>query len=347
MSNVWRCALVGLVCMAPTAARACLNAVEETRARVSPREIEAAQRALAERRDFDALDLLRKIMVNRSAPPRVARRIELLAQVATMRCESAVGQVNFAAYADWLHARRGEKEDPYLLAREAEALVGDRRDSEASTILEDLAARDVMPDAPAWQVLADVRARAGNSATADEARATCGRLAARPEVCALVTPKIEVEALQRAQGAVAAMRRLLTEGVTGLSANGVPRRITHAPDVIPGALQVNGPLDREIVRRIIRRHLNEVRFCYERELMKQPVLDGRVQVQFTISGEGQVVASAVQSSTLSSPPVEECIAAAHRRWEFPKPAGGGQVIVSAPFALKRAGDDSKLLGTDF
>jgi len=82
-----------------------------------------------------------------------------------------------------------------------------------------------------------------------------------------------------------------------------------------------------------------VKFCYERELVKSPNLMGRVMVQFTISAQGSVLASLVQSSTMNNVPAEQCIAAAVRRWEFPKPQGGGIVVVTYPFVLKSAGID--------
>ena len=62
-----------------------------------------------------------------------------------------------------------------------------------------------------------------------------------------------------------------------------------------------------------------------------------VEDQITISATGQVVVSNVQSSTLKNPKVETCIAQAVRRWLFPKPKGGGIVIVSYPFVLKSSG----------
>jgi hypothetical protein len=37
--------------------------------------------------------------------------------------------------------------------------------------------------------------------------------------------------------------------------------------------------------------------------------------------------------------VEQCIASAVRRWEFPKPQGGGIVQVSYPFVLKASGGE--------
>ncbi|HJZ87369.1 MAG TPA: AgmX/PglI C-terminal domain-containing protein [Polyangia bacterium] len=123
----------------------------------------------------------------------------------------------------------------------------------------------------------------------------------------------------------------------GRGAGGLGGRRAHAPDVIPGTAQVRGSLDKEIIRRIVHRHLNEVKFCYESEAIKRPELAGRVQIQWTISGTGQVIASAVASSTTGNATVDNCIAQAVRRWEFPKPQGGGIVIVNYPFVLQTAG----------
>jgi TonB family protein len=123
----------------------------------------------------------------------------------------------------------------------------------------------------------------------------------------------------------------------GRGAGGLGGRRAKAPDVIPGTANVRGSLDKEIIRRIIRRHINEVKFCYEQELTKKPNLGGRIMVQFTIAASGQVIASVLQNSTMGSPKVENCTVQAVRRWEFPKPLGGGIVIVSYPFVLTPAG----------
>jgi TonB family protein len=123
----------------------------------------------------------------------------------------------------------------------------------------------------------------------------------------------------------------------GRGAGGLGGRRAHAPDVIPGTANVRGSLDKEIIRRIIRRHINEVKFCYEQELTKKPTLGGRIMVQFTIAASGQVIASVLQNSTMGSAKVENCTVQAVRRWEFPKPLGGGIVIVSYPFVLTPAG----------
>ena len=121
-------------------------------------------------------------------------------------------------------------------------------------------------------------------------------------------------------------------GAGGLGGRRAQRARRH-----PRPANVRGSLDKEIIRRIIRRHINEVKYCYEKELMKKADLSGRVSVQFTIAATGQVIASVLQSSTMGNLRVENCIVQAVRRWEFPKPLGGGIVIVSYPFVFTAAG----------
>jgi TonB family protein len=115
-------------------------------------------------------------------------------------------------------------------------------------------------------------------------------------------------------------------------------RKTMTPQIMQGVVSSQGVLDKEIIRRIVRRHLNEVKYCYEQALAKQPKLDGRIVMKFTIAGTGQVIASFVQSSTLGSPAVEMCVANAIKRWDFPAPSGGGLSMVSYPFTFSPAGN---------
>lgn len=116
-----------------------------------------------------------------------------------------------------------------------------------------------------------------------------------------------------------------------------PRRAT-TPNIVLGVSTVRGALDKEIVRRVIRLHLNEVKYCYEQELARRPSLGGRVVVHFAISASGQVLTSALQSSTMGNATVETCTVQAVRRWQFPQPQGGGLVLVSYPFVLTPAGN---------
>jgi hypothetical protein len=96
---------------------------------------------------------------------------------------------------------------------------------------------------------------------------------------------------------------------------------------------VRGSGDKELIRTIIRRHIDEVKRCYESKLMSRPQLSGRLVIQFVIDARGLVTASQVQSSTLDDRDVDACVGRAVCGWEFPKPLGGGIVIISYPFLL--------------
>jgi TonB family protein len=105
------------------------------------------------------------------------------------------------------------------------------------------------------------------------------------------------------------------------------------PDTIPGRASVRGKMDPDVVRRIVRRHINEMKFCYEEGLRAQPAMAGRGVVEFTIDATGAVIGSVLQSSTLDNATVENCLVTAVRRWKFPEPEGGGSVVVSYPFVF--------------
>ena len=88
------------------------------------------------------------------------------------------------------------------------------------------------------------------------------------------------------------------------------------------------------IRRVVRAHINEVRYCYNQGLAKDANLKGRVAVQFTIGGTGKVTSAVVGETDLKDRGVGSCIAQAVKRWSFPKPASGGAAIVTYPFILQ-------------
>lgn len=99
-------------------------------------------------------------------------------------------------------------------------------------------------------------------------------------------------------------------------------------------MDVEGPLDKNIIRRIVRAHINEVRYCYNQGLSKDAELEGRVAVQFKIGAKGSVTESTVVSTTMEDSGVPECIAEAVARWKFPRSPDGEPVVVTYPFVLE-------------
>lgn len=111
-------------------------------------------------------------------------------------------------------------------------------------------------------------------------------------------------------------------------------RSGKVPSVRQAAAEVKGSLDKDIIRRIVRAHINEVRYCYNQGLLKDPTLSGRVKITFTIGSAGSVTDATLDESTVSDATVGTCIAKAIKRWKFPKPDGGGNVVVTYPFLLE-------------
>ncbi len=107
--------------------------------------------------------------------------------------------------------------------------------------------------------------------------------------------------------------------------------------VVPGKTTVVGGLSKDVIAKVIKRHQNEIKYCYEQELAKQPDLSGKVAVLFTIDPTGGVNEANVTESSLNNNNAESCMIARIRRWKFPEPQGGGVVTVNFPWIFNAAG----------
>jgi hypothetical protein len=92
-----------------------------------------------------------------------------------------------------------------------------------------------------------------------------------------------------------------------------------------------GALDRSLIDEVIKRHMNQIRYCYQRELTKNAALGGKIVIKFTIAKDGTVSAASTKSTTMNNASTESCIVGRFLRMQFPEPKGGGIVIVSYPF----------------
>jgi len=101
---------------------------------------------------------------------------------------------------------------------------------------------------------------------------------------------------------------------------------------------VTGSLDKELIRQVIHRNRNQIRYCYESQLQRHPKLNGKVSVRFIISASGAVASSNVADASTNNAELETCVAGRVRTWQFPKPKGGGVVVVTYPFVFKQSGD---------
>jgi len=109
---------------------------------------------------------------------------------------------------------------------------------------------------------------------------------------------------------------------------------TSAPIVYTGVASVSGELDKETVRRYIQTKMDQIRWCYQQEVQKNPDLAGQIVLQWTIAPTGKVVGVSVSSSTMNNQSVEQCIVSRVGTWVFPSPKGGGAVKVTYPFIFR-------------
>ncbi len=107
------------------------------------------------------------------------------------------------------------------------------------------------------------------------------------------------------------------------------------PSVTLVALRVQGKLSKKVVRRILRRHLGEMKYCHARALKRDPDLHGRIAVKFTIASTGQVIIAKIESTSLNRRDVHSCVTRGIKRWLFPPPKENGIVIVSSTFEFAK------------
>jgi hypothetical protein len=110
-----------------------------------------------------------------------------------------------------------------------------------------------------------------------------------------------------------------------------PRTPVSAPTISLGPVSVAGGLDTATVGRYVKRNSQKLSYCYEKELLSKPTLQGVVTAEFTIGADGLVK---VSSAAGVDKQVEACVANVIKDIEFPKPVRGREVNVSYPITYQ-------------
>ena len=98
-----------------------------------------------------------------------------------------------------------------------------------------------------------------------------------------------------------------------------------------GQASATGDLDKDIIRRYVRRKMPRIKYCYEQAALDDPSLAGTVVTNFTIDAKGAVknLSARGMNSAVSS-----CVGEAIESIQFPKPQNGRDVDVSYPFIFR-------------
>ena len=118
------------------------------------------------------------------------------------------------------------------------------------------------------------------------------------------------------------------------------RNTTHKPDeveILKGEVRVPSTMDKETIRRVIHAHMNEIRFCYEKELPAQPDLEGKLVMSFVVLRDGRVASAQAVSSTMHNTSIGGCVSQTLGRLSFPMPASSPIASVQYPFVFHHAG----------
>lgn len=97
---------------------------------------------------------------------------------------------------------------------------------------------------------------------------------------------------------------------------------------------VDGDLDKAIIKRYMKRNVDKIAYCYEKQLLAKPGIAGTITVQFLIAPNGSVQSS---TGTGFDGQVSSCVASVVKNISFPAPKNGGAVQVNYPFNFHAAG----------
>lgn len=127
---------------------------------------------------------------------------------------------------------------------------------------------------------------------------------------------------------------ILRDGGTGTV------RKPGAPKPAPAA-EVQGSLSKDVITKVLKRHGNEVRSCYEQALRVRPELAGKIAVKFIVGATGDVLQAEIASDTLGDESFKACMLNVVRSWKFPEPQGGGNVTITYPWVFQPNAPESK------
>lgn len=106
----------------------------------------------------------------------------------------------------------------------------------------------------------------------------------------------------------------------------------QAPKLRTGEFTVSAGLPNEVVKRIFRQNLGRLRLCYEQQLANKPKLEGKMQLDFVITVQGNVQAPRASAVTLKDAAMFECVVRSLKDVTFPQPEAPMTVSVPLNFA---------------
>jgi hypothetical protein len=113
------------------------------------------------------------------------------------------------------------------------------------------------------------------------------------------------------------------------------RRTMEAP-VVEEVEQLRlQPLTANDVQKVVREHLAEIQFCYDRVASRSKAPTGEVNLALSIDQAGRVTTASASAPGVSGRTLEKCIKGAVKRWRFP--SANTETQVDYPLVFDLAG----------
>ena len=127
-----------------------------------------------------------------------------------------------------------------------------------------------------------------------------------------------------------------TLGVMASKGSGEVRAVVHEPP--KAKISIRGGMSRAAVLKVVNSHLDEIQDCYERELLHNPGISGKILMEWLIQLDGTVRYAKVKFTNIGrSSDLHTCLQAQVVTWNFPRPKGGQEVLVTFPFLFENMG----------
>ena len=100
-------------------------------------------------------------------------------------------------------------------------------------------------------------------------------------------------------------------------------------------LLVRGSISKIAIKRVVQRHRKSIQYCFNQALTRNPAAFGQVLFSWLIDFRGRVIRVRILRRSYPDSLALRCIKRKILRWRFPRPRGGGIVLVHYPFQVVR------------
>jgi TonB family protein len=111
--------------------------------------------------------------------------------------------------------------------------------------------------------------------------------------------------------------------------------VIQRPESIEGAASSHAKRDNTAINEVVVRHKRSVRMSYEKFLKRNPDLQGKITIRFTIAASGRISAVEVLENTTNDASLERELIRKIRMWRFEE-IPDGEVTVTYPFVFQPA-----------